>query len=685
MRSKTIALLFVVILCILMLFASCGMDGGQSKDDTDDYTYDIEETAIVEEEDSGVRYVSNIILVYFEDDASESDKNAVVSKVNGEIVGRLDTLNQYQIKIDARSFDELQELCSEIEAMDTVAIVEIDKMLEEDILPYYPSDGYSDNWDESDPAGQNWGQEAIFAPYAWGYGEYAEEVPVGIVDSGFDTSHDDLLGVLSISSASRSASAEPDHGTFVAGIIGAESDNNKGISGMAPNSIMTGYSIGKKESTSNELIGYVVQAVKDGNKVINLSYGGSGNLKDCYSICDYNGSGRLASLQISRLLDQGYDFLVVQSAGNGAKDKKGVDTVYNDMFCSITRDNCYSEKHSYSEIISHVIIVAAAERKGNGYELAPFSNGGANVTLCAPGSQIYGLTSGGGCDYKSGTSFSAPLVAGTAAFIWGLDNTLSSADVKSILCDTCSVSVPVGPGSPSVSGSYDMIDAGEAAFRVASKEAEPEPKTADEAFQLFLTNSYESADWYYQDLPVFYDRDDYGNILDTGGHTWIEYAVADFDGDGQDELLLYLTFYTGQYVPDGPGSLILYEWEGEEVKQRSFCYFKSDLHGEDLFFFDNLIIYDEKWYDDGASLALYMFDESIRSRFGLYDGQYVSYNSVDGDFAFVDREICSAFSVDDITRLTNEEYIDEYDSIMTGNHIEVDIHPVTSAGIYSVS
>ncbi len=97
------------------------------------------------------------------------------------------------------------------------------------------------------PYGKNWGLEAINVLGAWEY--KGETVNVGILDTMFDTLHEDLqqmvvaLGnpdkVVDNYEAQFNKGGELilkySHGTHVAGIISATIDNGKGISGVAPN------------------------------------------------------------------------------------------------------------------------------------------------------------------------------------------------------------------------------------------------------------------------------------------------------------------------------------------------------------------------------------------------------------------------------------------------------------------
>jgi thermitase len=68
--------------------------------------------------------------------------------------------------------------------------------------------------------------------------------------------------------------------------------------------------------------------------------------------------------------------------------------------------------------------------------LTSFSNTGNNVDLGAPGVSILTTNRGGGYGSWSGTSFSAPIVAGVAALVLSANPTLSGATVQDILKQT---------------------------------------------------------------------------------------------------------------------------------------------------------------------------------------------------------------------------------------------------------
>ncbi len=170
------------------------------------------------------------------------------------------------------------------------------------------------------------------------------------------------------------------HGTHVAGIIAAVQNNEYGISGVAPKAkIMplkaaysVGYSAFLKSSDVAEAIEY---AIRNGADVVNMSFAGSklGVLSDV----------------VKRAQELGV--VMVAAAGNSGSDTE-----------------------TFPAALDDVIAVGSIDASG---EQASYSNYGDWVDIMAPGSNIISLAPGGDLVRKTGTSMSAPLVAGVAALV----------------------------------------------------------------------------------------------------------------------------------------------------------------------------------------------------------------------------------------------------------------------------
>ena len=271
-----------------------------------------------------------------------------------------------------------------------------------------PLHEYRPNFVPSDPhLKDQWALADIAAPRAWDLAPSAKGVVVAVVDSGVQLDHPDLKGALwtnerevagngldddgngfvddvhgwdfvdGDNDPSPGGTSEFDnHGTHVAGIIGATSNNGVGISGIAPNvQIMPVRVMDGKSGRTDTIADGIDYAVKNGADVINLSLGGA------YS--------RLMDEAIARAWKAGV--VVVAAAGN---------------------DGGSAASFPASSRVAGVLGVGATDSQD---ALASFSNFGPGVDLTAPGVDI--LSTFGPSSYKlmSGTSMAAPQVSGAMA------------------------------------------------------------------------------------------------------------------------------------------------------------------------------------------------------------------------------------------------------------------------------
>lgn len=490
-------LIFVVIIAGIIL-VPCFRGALSDKVEKQEYSsdkpfsiYTLNSENVKHDDSSGIDYVDNMIIIFFDNEATEDYKNGLIQSINGTIKGQIKSANQYQVEVSPRSLEELKYICNGMEEAEYVLNATYDTVVDSDILSEsIPNDKWGDNllnkniWDEDNPIGNNWWAEAIQAPSAWDYNDKFKNIKIGIVDSGFDYNHEDLQGKITFLSKNNQELNNKDaHGTHVAGIIGAIPNNEKGITGLVWNSELLCYDweptwIQEKLTnwnTETQIYGGLIRSVEAGAKVVNFSLGKSHGLENNqknYSEDDINHEGEVASTYIASLLLSGNDFVVVQSAGNGDSDGMGVDAKNNCLFASVTEDNCVSitDKVSKKDILERIIIVGNAMNDGGGkFTQALDSNGGTQVDICAPGTDIYSTIPGdwslfqfhGSYETKSGTSMAAPIVSGVAAMVWSANENLTGADVKRIVCDGKNTvySVDDNPKSPDAIGTYRMVNA----------------------------------------------------------------------------------------------------------------------------------------------------------------------------------------------------------------------------------
>lgn len=407
------------------------------------------------DENSG--YIKNMLLVFFEKDASFFDKLSALRKTGGAVVGSMPEAQLCVVRTRGLNYEKLTALCEEIMLDEAVALASVcpasriaDQYTPDD--PFTEYDWYTETWNEAYPEGYNWWLEATQTRAAWGYDSYFEHINIGVVDGGFNELHEDLEGNISFPSASEARRNNRSyHGTHVAGIIAAKADNGVGISGICQNSELI--CVDWSPSGSQLWIGDVAiffgfgKVVKAGAKVLNFSLGASGSLganQRSWGSLVQNLDALLYSCYMSALLNSGYDFVVVQSAGNGNSEGRAVDASANGCFCAINEKNTFIPYPEIKpqDLLDRIIIVGSAKVENGEYIQSDTSNVGDTVDICAPGVDVYSCSTEGYMSL-SGTSMAAPVVTGIASLVWSVDSNLSGADVKRIVCsNTCDTVAP---------------------------------------------------------------------------------------------------------------------------------------------------------------------------------------------------------------------------------------------------
>ena len=241
----------------------------------------------------------------------------------------------------------------------------------------------------------SWNIEQIHAAAAWDHrgadgqpDRRGDGVTVAIVDSGVDTSHEDLdpSRILPYKDYGSSENGvDIWHGTFVAGIIAARLDNDLDIDGVAPNVTLLPVTI-TSNGTSDTFtaIRGIQYAADNGADVINLSIGGGASSAFLERTC------RSAA-------DKGV--ILVAAAGN-----------YKDGETPSEKSVVYPAGYDF------VVSVSSCKQTVDGPAFADeYSYFNSSVDICAPGSKIRSLYTGGSTALASGTSFAAPMVSAMAA------------------------------------------------------------------------------------------------------------------------------------------------------------------------------------------------------------------------------------------------------------------------------
>ena len=405
----------------------------------------------------------NLIIIFSDENATAFDMRRMFITEPAVLLGWAMPADLYAAYCPYSSLEKTKQYCGYLsEKYDCIALASPVYAFQKS-PDYTPSDPFgspdsSEDWSESAPRGANWWLEAIDVRQAWDYDSYFKKIKTGIVDSGFDLEHKELRGRISFPNARQEKRNVADrHGTHVAGIIGAAHNNSTGIAGIVKNAELVcvdwqpNEEAKQKWNTSVHIFFGVIDLVRAGAKVINLSLGSSGSIEEgCESDrFELWADSAIHSAMISALLGNGYDFLICQSAGNGNKNGDPVDAKHNGTFTGISTDNAVSIRLfvSKQDIVDRIIVVSAARNNGRGqYSQTNFSNVGRQISIAAPGSSVYSSTEGRDvCDYMSGTSMAAPVVTGVATLVWSVNPEFTGAQVKKIVTDPKNTDAVVKP------------------------------------------------------------------------------------------------------------------------------------------------------------------------------------------------------------------------------------------------
>ena len=222
----------------------------------------------------------------------------------------------------------------------------------------------------------------------------------GYIDDirGWDFTHaPDLPGMGDYLMRDNDPQDESSHGTRVAGIVAATTNNNRGIAGVAPNAQIMALRAGLRRLggigflEEDDIAAAILYAVENGAHIINMSFGGPERTFILGDVIQYAHA-------------QGV--VLVASAGNSG-DELGYPAG------------------------NHYTIAVGAVNSAN--RLASFSSTGASLDLVAPGVSILSTRLDNRYASGSGTSFSAPHISGLVALILSRRPDLSPHSVRNLL------------------------------------------------------------------------------------------------------------------------------------------------------------------------------------------------------------------------------------------------------------
>jgi hypothetical protein len=405
----------------------------------------------------GLEYRPNAVVIVFRQDLSPVD----FSVSDGAVSTEFDEVNRLNVQFGVSymwplfpkaeehgepamagyyslTFDDKNDLEKVLISYDELSVIDHVEPIAVHKLSLIPNDFY---------IASQWGLPKINAYNAWNINQGDSSVVIGIVDSGVDWDHPDLNDdiwtnsaeingitgvdddgnelvddyrgwdwVTGVNGAPGEDDQTPDndpmdyagHGSHVAGIAAAETNNSAGVAGVGFDCKIMALRAGWLAPGG---IGYVSMdfcssafyyAVNKGAKVINCSWG----------------SSSLIALATNYAINNGA--VIVAAAGNDG-----------------------SSSSDYLGARTDVIAVAATDDSDH---KASFSNYGTWVEVCAPGVNILSTYYNNTYGYLDGTSMSTPFVSGLAGLVYSVDSTLTNTEVRNLIIDNADNIDALNPG-----------------------------------------------------------------------------------------------------------------------------------------------------------------------------------------------------------------------------------------------
>ena len=401
--------------------------------------HNVDETNDVAQTPNTLNYVPGQLLVKFKSATPENGRRSLLARINGTVAEQVVT-DVMKGNGDNEGFYVVNTPLTTMEAVGR--------------LSKNPEVEYAEpNWIYTLDAGETndtyignlWGMTGTYgsqASVAWGNGHTgSSDVFVGIIDEGYMYTHPDLAanaGTTNEIAGNKKDDdnngyvddvygwdfdgnnntvfdgLDDDHGTHVAGTIGAVGNNALGVAGVNWHvKLLSAKFLGKRGGTTAnavKAVDYFTDLKKKGLNLVatNNSWGGGG-----YSQALFDAIDRANTAGV----------LFIAAAGNDGAD--------------IDASASYPAAYSNSNIIS----VAAITSTGG---LASFSNYGATqVDIGAPGNGIYstvparsGRSVASGYASYSGTSMATPHVTGAAALYKSTHTSATAADIKAAILGT---------------------------------------------------------------------------------------------------------------------------------------------------------------------------------------------------------------------------------------------------------
>lgn len=336
------------------------------------------------------RFVADELLVRFWPGTTRASQDETIARAGAVVARRLGGLGVVLVRMEAA---RREAALRSFRSSGRVVSAERNALLGQ--LATTPND---DHWDSQ------WGLRQIGLPTAWERTHGSSSVVVAVLDTGVDAGHPDLAGAVrpgfNVAAGTGDTHDDYGHGTAVAGIIAARTNNTEGVAGICwacsilPVKVLDDNGTG----TMDDLAAGIVRAADAGAQVISMSLGGP-----------VGG----ATLDQAIAYATAKNAVLVAAAGNDG-----------------------TSQPFYPAANPDVVSVAATDESDHLYS---WSNFGAWARVAAPGCNP-APSPGGGYVMFCGTSAATPVVSGLIALALSLE---PSAGVPSLVRAVTETTKPV--------------------------------------------------------------------------------------------------------------------------------------------------------------------------------------------------------------------------------------------------
>ncbi len=405
----------------------------------------------------GSKAVADEILLTATPSISATAIRQLARSINADVVGSLKSMNLYQLKLSSPlKANQLREVVSSLKTRPGVVNASINAI---GSYAYTPNDN-AFNLPPSDVNSQH-GLKLVLAHNqatgnAWDANARGSGVTVVVMDSGLDLTHPDLDPTWTCQSSAGPVlvpCADPvGHGTEVAGVVAAKTDNGQGIAGVAFNSKIHSIQV---STNTNVLASQMIsgfQAARDyvalhpEASVVNASFyaaGGSATPADWAAVCTaieqvgFNGVARA---------------VIVNAVGNNNLNATIYPARCKDLNPELVHKDLLITVSNSTSVVDASCGSVPVDQRCNS------SNFGAWVDVAAPGSMIRTTTTGGAYISQTGNSFSAPLVSGAAAILRSCNTPIVPEQIRATLTASANVTVPYPSFGANPAGTTPRLD-----------------------------------------------------------------------------------------------------------------------------------------------------------------------------------------------------------------------------------